>query len=120
MERYYKNIVTSLELLSLKFEEQQKEFPEFVDVPFEVLDTFHNALLHLPKLIEENRFENHVIASLLRLQNIINFTASNPKFKDLEEEQFKVSDEWNKVRRMAKETLQIMGEYPATPSNGWK
>lgn len=111
----YKKITESLKLLSLSFEEQLKCFPEFVEVPFEVIDTFDNAVLQLPSLIETGKLDKTVIASILRLQNMINFTSSNPNFKDLDDEQFKLSDEWNKVREMARDTLQIMGESLGKP-----
>ncbi len=111
----YKKITESIKLLSLSFDEQVKNFPEFVEVPFEVIDTFDNAVLQLPLLIELDNFENKSIASLLRLQNLINFTSSNPKFKYLDDEQFRISDEWNKVREMARETLKLLGEPDEKP-----
>lgn len=112
----YKKIIECLKLLSLSFEEQKTYFPEFVEVPFEIIDTFDNAVLQLPNLVEIGRLDNKAIASLLRLQNMMNFTSSNPKFKDLEDEQFRMSDEWNKVREMARDTLQIMGEPIGKPA----
>ena len=112
----YKKIIECLKLLSLSFEEQKTYFPEFVEVPFEIIDTFDNAVLQLPNLVEIGRLDNKAIASLLRLQNMMNFTSSNPKFKDLEDEQFRMSDEWNKVREMARDTLQIMGEPIGKPT----
>jgi len=115
----YNKVIESIKLLALPFEEQVKYFPEFVEVPFEVIDTFDNAVLQLPLLIELGNFENKCIASLLRLQNLINFTSSNPKFKDLDDEQFRISDEWNKVREMARDTLQIMGERIEKPDTNY-
>ena len=112
---HYKNITESLKLLSLSFEEQVKYFPHFVDVPFEVIDTFGNAVLLLPGVIESGKLGKKAIASILRLRNVINITLSNPDFKDLDDEQFKVSDEWDKVREMAKDTLQLMGEPLGKP-----
>jgi hypothetical protein len=104
----YIKVIESVKLLALPFEEQLNYFPEFVEVPFEVIDTFDNALLQLPLLIESGYFEKRCIASLLRLQNLINFTSSQTQFKDLEVEQFKMAEEWNKVRQAAKETLRIL------------
>jgi hypothetical protein len=115
----YKKIIESLKLLSLPFEEQKKCLPEFVDVPFEIIDTFDNSILLMPNLIELGTIENKVIANLLRLQNLINFTLSNPKFKDLEDDEFRMADEWNKVREMARDTLQIMGEPIEKPNSNY-
>ena len=114
-ELYYKKITESLRLLSLPFEEQIKCFPNFVEVPFEVLDTFNKAFLLSPTLIELGKFNNSIIANLLRLHNLINLTLNNPNFKDLEDEQFSKSSEWNKVRELSKEILQLMGEAFKNP-----
>lgn len=114
---YFKNkLIASLKLLSLPYSEQEQYFEDFVDKPFEIIDSFDNAILHLPKLIENGEFNYQSIASILRLQNLINITASNPKFKDLEIEQFKKSKEWNKVREFARETISIIGETLENPN----
>lgn len=118
-ENQYKKIIESLKLLSLPFDEQEKCFPEFVDVPFEVIDTFENAILQLPILIEFGCFDNKIIASLLRLQNLINLILNNPMFKDLDSEQFRIDEEWRKVRVMARDTLQIMGEPLGKPDRNY-
>lgn len=115
----YNKVIESIKLLALPFEEQVKYFPEFVEVPFEVIDTFDNAVLQLPLLIELGNFENKAIASILRLQNLINFTSSNPKYKDLDDEQFRMSDEWNKIREMARNTLQTMGKPIEKPDRSY-
>lgn len=115
----FNKVIESLKLLALPFEEQEKYFPEFVEVPFEVIDTFDNAVLQLPLLIELDNFDNKAIASILRLQNLINITSSNPKFKDLDDEQFRTADEWNKVREMARDTLQVMGEPIGKPDKNY-
>lgn len=107
--KQYNRIVESLKLLSMPFSEQQVYFPTFVDVPFEVIDTFYNAILQLPNLIEGGIFNNNTVASLLRLQNLIDFISSNPKFKDLDYEQFETADEWNTVREMARNILLSLG-----------
>lgn len=105
-----KKLTESLKLLSLTFEEQSQCFQDFVDVPFEVIDDYGNAFLLLPPLIEADFFNYATIANLVRLHNLINFTANRPEFKDLEEDQFANSEEWNIVRRLSRETLQLMGE----------
>lgn len=98
-------IIESLKNLSLPYADQVNLFPKFVDIPFEIVDEFTNACLLLPPLIEEGKLKNIEIANLLRLNNLINLTLANPDFKDLEEEQFSTSLEWNKIRTLAKETL---------------
>jgi hypothetical protein len=110
INRQYKKITESLRLISLPFEDQVQCFPKFVEVPFEVIDTFENAFLLLPSLIESEIINYKIIANLLRLYNLVNITSSNPKFSDLDDEQFSKSDEWNRVRELSKKTLQLMGE----------
>lgn len=112
---HYERTVASLNLLSLPYPDQKSYFETFVDVPFEVLDTYHNVMLQLPKLIEENKLSNLAIASLLRLSNLINFFSSNPELKNLEEQQFSEAPEWNKIREMARQTLEIMNEPITDP-----
>lgn len=105
-----KKLIESLKLLSLAFEEQSQCFPDFVDVPFEVIDDYGNAFLLLPSLIEAEFFNYAIIANLVRLHNLITFTANRAEFKDLEENRFANSEEWNVVRRLSRETLQLMRE----------
>ena len=119
LEYYNNKLIASLKLLSLPYSEQEEYFEDFVDKPFEVIDTFDNAILHLPKLVEIGKFSNQSIASLLRLQNLINFTSSSPKFKDLDYEQFKIADEWNKVREMARDTLRLIREPIEKPDTNY-
>lgn len=107
---YKKKLTESLKLLSLTFKEQSLCLPDFVDVPFEVIDSYGNAFLLLPQIIEAGLINYPVIANLLRLHNLINFTANRPEFKDLEEAQFANSEEWNLVRALSRETLELMEE----------
>lgn len=106
----YRKLVESIKLISLSFEDQAKCLPDFVEIPFEVLDIFDNVFLLLPGLIEKDQLTYRHIAEILRLFNLINFISSNPNFKDLDDEQFEQSEEWNKVRDFAKEILSLLGE----------
>src|SRR5688500_8460327 len=110
LDMHYKKVIESLKLMSLPYEEQKLYFPDFVEIPFEVLDTFDNAFLLMPKLIENGLFSNKGIAWVLRLHNTINLLASNPNFKDLEEGQFRDNEEWDKIREFSKEVLRQLGE----------
>lgn len=109
MDQQYKIIVESLKLLALSFDEQEKYLPDFADVPDDVVSSFENAFLLLPALIENNKFSNNSIASILRLNNKVNWCLINLDLDDFS------NVEWNKVREMAKDTLQIMGESIGTP-----
>ncbi len=115
-QRYYKKIVESLKLLSLPFNEQKKYFPVFVDVPFEILDTFDKAFLLLPKVIEARKVKYDAIANLLRLHHLINSVVNNSDFQHMMEEQINEYKEWIKIRELAKEILQIMKEMLDFPN----
>lgn len=119
IERYYKKITESLKLLSLNFNEQRKYFPDFVDVPFEILDAFENAFILLPQLLESNRITYDVVPNLLRLHSLINLELKNPEFENLEVEKMCNSEDWNKIRDMSKEIIRLMGEPYEKPDSDY-
>ncbi len=109
-------IIESIKLLALPYSEQIICFPDFVDVPFEVLDTFGNNFLVLPQLIENHCFSYQGIAWLLRLNNLINMLVNDIELKNLEEEQFKNHPKWKSLRLMARDTLIELGEEIGKPN----
>jgi hypothetical protein len=109
MEQQFKKVTESLKLLASSLEEQEKYLPDFADVPDDVTSSFENAFLLLPSLIENNRFSNDSIASMLRLYNKMQWCLRNLDLDDFSNE------EWNTVRKMARDTLQIMGESIGKP-----
>lgn len=111
----YRKMTESLRLLSSPYKEQIKCFPEFVDVPVEVLETFDDAYFFLPDLVEENRLSNIVISNLLRLRSSIDFTVSKPNLKNLEEEQFSTHTDWENIRQQSKDVLKLMNEPMGNP-----
>ncbi|WP_288438503.1 hypothetical protein [uncultured Chryseobacterium sp.] len=109
MKNQYKKIIESLKLLASSLEEQEKYLPDFADIPDDVTSSFENAFLLLPSLVENNKFSNASIASILRLNNKVQWCLRNIDLDDFS------NSEWNKVREMAKNTLQIMGESFGKP-----
>lgn len=104
MELQYKKIVESLKLLALSLEDQESYLPDFADVPDDVTSSFENAFLFLPLIVEHNKLSNNSIASILRLNNKVQWCLRNLDLDDFS------NAEWNKVRQMARDTLLIMGE----------
>lgn len=104
LKEQYKRVVESLKLLSASEKQQEEYLPEFADIPDDVTSSFENAFLLLPQLIDSNKFSNSSIASLLRLHNKLQWCLRNIDLDDFSNE------EWNNVRVLAKETLQIIGE----------
>lgn len=109
----YKKVIESLKLLASSLEEQEKYLPDFADVPYDVTSSFENAFLLLPNLIEYNKFSNNSIASILRLYNKVQWCLRN-----LDLDNFS-NTEWNEVREMARETLQIIGEPIGKPDTNY-
>lgn len=104
LEVQYKIVIESLKLLSASYEEQRKSLPEFADVPDDVTSSFENAFLLLPQLIEEGRFSNEGIASLLRVFNKMEWCLRNIELDDFS------NSEWNKLRELSKQTLILLDE----------
>lgn len=119
IERYYKKITESLKLLSLNFNEQKEYFPDFVDIPFEILDTFENAFILLPQLLESNKITYNVVPNLLRLHSLINLELKSPEFENLEVEKLCNSESWNRIRDMSKEIIKLMGESYEKPDSDY-
>lgn len=117
LDLYYKKTIEGLKLLAMPFTMQKTYYEDFVEVPFEVLDTFDDIIIQLPKLIEGNRFTNMQIASLLRLHNRINFVITDPDLRNLDEMSFSDDNRWNNIREMAKESLIIMNEPIIPPDS---
>jgi hypothetical protein len=105
MEDQYNAVIDSIKLLAMPYERQVTMFPNFVDIPFEIIDTFNEAFLLLPDLIEKEYFTNKGIASIIRIFNWIQLTSSNPLLKDYNEIDFMVAPQWEKLREMSKEAL---------------
>ncbi|UYQ95400.1 hypothetical protein MKQ68_09850 [Chitinophaga horti] len=116
IERYYKILTESLKLLSLDFDEQKDFFPEFVDVPFEILDSFQNAFILLPQILEAKRINCDVMPDLLRLNNLINSALAHPDFDTLEALEMCTSENWEKIREISKLCLIHLKE-PLTKPN---
>lgn len=112
--KYYQ-LVQSIKFLSLPYEEQEKYLPDFTDKPFEVIDGFDNAFLLFPSIIENMELSKKAIADIIRLRIFIDSASSTPELEDIEEEQFKIHPEWNKIREFSKKVLQSMGEPWSEP-----
>ena len=110
LERFYIKIIESLKLIGTSdFEDTKSYFPDYVDLPFEVLDTYHNAFLLIPDLIDNNQFSNNTIANLIRLEILLNIIIKKPDFEHLNYEQLVNTKEWQTIINLAKETLDLIG-----------
>lgn len=116
----YRRLIEVLKLLAIPYDEQKMYFPNFVDLPFELSDTYHNAFLLLPSLIENNFFiSNNIIANLIRLENMLNSILNNPSFYNLDEKSFLENSEWNNIRQLSREILLQSKETISRPTQGY-
>lgn len=113
MELQYKIVIENLKLLASSLEEQESFLPDFADVSDDVISSFENAFLLLPAIIESNKLTNESIASVLRLNNKVQWCLRNIDLDDFS------NAEWNKVREMARDTLQVMGETIEKPDTNY-
>jgi hypothetical protein len=113
MELQYKKVTESLKLLASSLEEQESYLPDFADVPDDVTSSFENAFLLLPTLVESKQLTNDSIASILHLNNKFQWCLRNIDLDDFS------NAEWNKVREMARDTLQVMGESLEKPDKNY-
>jgi hypothetical protein len=111
--RYNKKIIESVKLLSLSYDEQREYFPNFVDTPFEILDTFENAFLLLPQLVENNFFNNSSVANILRIHNLVAYILRNVDLEDIQ------SPQWAKLKVLANEAVIVMGEKIEKPDKNY-
>ena len=113
MNLQYKSLIESLRLLASSFENQVEYLPDYVDVKDEVINTFCDAFLLLPQLIENGLLNKEAIASVLRCFNWMNMIVLNDSTSDLES--FKNHESWGKVRILAAKALDEMEEEKGKP-----
>lgn len=65
---HFKKITESLRLLVAPNATVSALFEPFADIPFEVLDTYRNAFILTPRLVEQGVFSYPQIADLIRLE----------------------------------------------------
>lgn len=107
---HFRKIVQSLRLLVAPVPVQAAIFEPFVDVPFEVLDTYRNAFLLTPNLIEQGMFSYSQIANLIRLNNSVSFLLAEISSDECDECSASVVTLRETVRRLAEELLDSLGE----------
>lgn len=107
---HFRKIVQSLRLLVAPAPVQAAIFEPFVDVPFEVLDTYRNAFLLTPNLIEQGMFGYPQIANLIRLNNSVSFLLAEISSDECDECSASVVTLRETVRRLAEELLDSLGE----------
>ncbi len=112
IEQQYVSLVESLKLLASPFPQQVNALPEFVDVPFEVLDNFMNSFLLMPQLIENGFINNSATAAIIRCYNISFMTLlGNEEIMSLTA--LEKDDKWERARSLALIALKELKETPS-------
>ncbi len=95
-------------------------FPEYVDLPFEVIDNYHNAFLLTPQLIENNFFPTQsIIANLIRIEILSSLILNNPDFESFNIEKLLENNIWHIVVEIANEVLNQLGISKDSPNLGF-
>jgi hypothetical protein len=107
---HFRKLVESLRLLILPAEKQAELFEPFVDVVFEVLDSYQNAFLLTPALIEREFFSFIQIANMIRLNNFIAMLFSSDCDGHIDDSDKSKEALWRMVRSLALDLLDSLGE----------
>lgn len=99
-------LIETIQVLALPYDQQKVMFPDFVDIPFEIIDDFCNSFSLLPVMVEQEMFSYPQLANILRLYNNVEWSSRRLELQDLDEKQFETHEDWNFVRKLAGEVLQ--------------
>ncbi len=112
----YKLLVDSLKLLGLSYNEQKSFLPDFVgdNIQDDVVSEFDNAFRLLPQLMDDNKLSYLAVNKILSCFIAMDMNISNT---DLTDESFKSGESWERVRELAREALEEMGESLVAPEN---
>lgn len=111
---HFRKLVESLRLLVLPAEKQVEVFEPYVDFSFEVFDSYQNAFLLMPPLIEQGRFSFMQIANMIRLSNFIYILCSADDNDEIYSPNSSNDVLRATVRSLASELLDSFGE-PSGP-----
>jgi hypothetical protein len=115
--RFFHQLVESLQLLSADYSTQVGTLPKFVVVPDEIALTFHESVLLLDQISHEGFLTDEAVRRLVEIDDKFNEMSEEGDFWSLESLQH--HPEWNNIRIMAKEILRSLGVPPAKPDLDW-
>lgn len=99
-------LITSLENLSLPYNQQIGKFPEFVDLFDELILDFDDAFRLLPALMDNQLVSYEAVKEILRCNNLIELNLSTEDRKT--DESFENDEAWNLVREYAGNAVTIL------------
>ena len=106
----------ALQILNLPYEKQRNILPEFVgDIMSDIVDDFLNAFYLVPQLIEKDLLTEKVLQKVVSCYVQVRINIEHSEWYEIEA--FKTHKSWERVRNLARETLEEMGESLAPPEN---
>lgn len=115
VKQYYGQLVNSLKVLCMDDTDYGKYLPDFTDKPFEIMDGFWKAFEVMPQIVEASLLANPAIASILRLNNYLDWLAEKKEYKTLPDDAFFALTEWKQAKGLAREALREMKESAENP-----
>ncbi len=113
-DRYYTKVLDALRLLALPYSAQKSFLPDFVDAPFEIIDTYEKSFFLLPSILESKPLSIPAIANLIRVKGLIELYFPEPMGMD--EDEFQFSKGYSILRETAKITLISLNEEIKDPN----
>jgi len=112
----YKLLVDSLKLVGSSYKDQKDFLPDFVgdNIQDDVVSEFDNAFKLVPQLMEAKRLSYLSVKKILSCFILMDINVSNP---DMTADAFKSDKSWDRVRKLAREALEEMGEPITPPGN---
>lgn len=109
-ELHLKKLIEALKLLLATESQRSALFESFVDVEFEVLDTYRNAFLLIPELIESSYLSFSQIADLIRINNLVSIAISKIDSVETSEISDFNSNHYASIASLTEKVLESFGE----------
>jgi hypothetical protein len=116
-DRFFHQLVESLQLLSADYSTQVDALPKFVVIPDEIALIYHECVLLLDQISEAGFLKEEEVRQLVEIDDKFNEMNTEADFWSLESLQH--HPEWNKIRMVAKKILRSLGVPQAKPDLDW-
>jgi hypothetical protein len=109
-------LVDALRLVALPPNEQVAVLPDFVDVPYEIAQTYDDAWVLTPQISEAGLLDEDQCASLARIDRLFGEMREHPLDDLWTVEAVRTDPLWQRGRELATEALSSLGRSPGRPS----
>jgi hypothetical protein len=115
--RFFHQLVESIQLLAADYSTQVDALPKYVVVPDEIALIYHECVLLLDQISEAGFLKEEVARQIVELDDKFNKMNLEANFWSLESLQR--HPEWNKIRMVAKNILRSLGVPQSKPDLDW-